>query len=109
MGTIRINGISITWGRNVQVTNGNVFVDGKNVTPEGKSITIEIQGDVANLQVDACDRVTVTGNVKALDVKSGDIHCQDVQGSVTTMAGDVTCGNVQGSVKTMAGDINYRR
>lgn len=107
MGTIRINGLSITWGRNVQVTNGSVFVDGKNVTPEGKSINIEIQGDVALLQVDACDRVTVTG--KALDVKSGDIHCQDVQGSVTAMAGDVTCGNVQGSVKTMAGDINYRR
>ena len=39
---------------------------------------------------------------------SGDVNCQEVNGSVRTVGGDVTCGNVSGDVETMSGDINHK-
>ena len=108
MATIRINGLDICAGHSLQIENGRVFVDGAEVTTEGKSIQIEVQGDVDSLVVDACERVHVTGNVKSVEVKAGDVSCQDVHGSVSTIAGDVRCGAVRGSISTMSGDVHHR-
>jgi DUF4097 and DUF4098 domain-containing protein YvlB len=66
------------------------------------------RGDVDSLVVGACEHVHVTGNVKSVEVKAGDVSCQDVHGSVSTIAGDVSCGTVRGSISTVSGDINHR-
>jgi len=123
--TIIINGVTITASGNISVINNRVFVNGEDVTPDAKQITIQVTGDVSQLTVDACQLVTVNGNVGSLktssgDVKaenitqsvtttSGDVECGDVGGSVSTTSGDVECGAVQGRVSTVSGDIKHRR
>jgi hypothetical protein len=106
---IKINGLSITGGRSVVVSNGRVIVDGKDVTGEdSKNITIEIQGDVAELSVDACNTIQVTGTVGKIKTLSGSVQCGDVAGSVQTMSGSVVCGKIDGDTSTMSGSIVSR-
>ena len=108
MSTFTINGTTYS-GNNIVVTNGKVIINGKDVTPDSKEINISIQGDINELTVDTCTQLTITGNVKELSTKSGDININgDVHGSVQTMSGDVDCGNVAGSISTMSGDIKYK-
>jgi len=111
MNTIRINGVTITAGRNITVNNNRVFVDGKDVTPDAKDIRIEVSGNVERLDVDACNTVTVTGDVESVITQSGDVDVGGaIGGSVQTMSGDVDCGgSIAGSVSTISGDVKHRR
>lgn len=109
MSTIRINNNSYV-GNSITITNGKVIIDGKDVTPESKAITISVEGNIDNLNVDACDKVTVSGNATKVKTMSGDVEIHgDVSGDVKTMSGDVDCGNIGGSVSTMSGDVKHKR
>ena len=108
MSTIIINGNTYS-GNSIVVTNGKVIINGKDVTPDGKELNISVEGSIEELKVDTCNKVSVTGSVKSISTKSGDIEVTgDVDGSVQTMSGDVDCGHVQGSVSTMSGDIKHK-
>lgn len=111
MNTVTINGVTITGGRNISVINGKIKVDGKDYTPaDAKEINIVINGNVDKLEVDACDKVTVTGDVSTLKTMSGDVDITgDVKGDIKTMSGDVDCGNVGGSISTMSGDVKNKK
>jgi len=109
MSTFTINGNTYS-GNSIVVTNGKVFINGKDVTPDSKEINISVEGSVEELKVDACNKVSVTGSVKNISTKSGDVDVTgDVDGDIQTMSGDVDCGHVQGSVSTMSGDIKHKR
>ena len=106
MNRVRINGIDMVGGRSITVANGRITIDGKDVTPEAKQITIQVVGDIHNLEVDSCERITASGSVGALRTTSGDVECGPVTGGVHTVSGDVTCeGSILGSVQTTSGDI----
>jgi len=109
MSTITINGNTYS-GNSIVVTNGKVIINGKDVTPEGKEINITVEGNIDELKVDACNKVSVTGSVKSIITKSGDIEVTgDVDGNIQTMSGDVDCGHVQGSISTMSGDVKHKK
>lgn len=105
---IVINGVVVSGGKNIVVSNGRVVVDGQDVTPDAKDIRIEVHGSVDSLDVDACNAISVTGSAGSIKTQSGDVRCGDVHGSVKTMSGDVHCGAVSGGVETMSGDIVTR-
>lgn len=110
MSRININNRTYS-GNSVVITNGKVIVDGKDVTPEKneREINIIIEGNIDDLNVDACNKLSVNGNVGSVKTLSGDVDVDGyVSGSVSTMSGDVDCGNVNGSVSTMSGDIKHR-
>lgn len=112
MSTVIVNGVVIqTSGRgNVTVRGSRIIVDGKDVTPDSKEINIVVNGNIEKVEVDACDRISVTGDVGNIHAQSGDVDVTgNVTGSVQTMSGDVDCGNISGSVSTMSGDIKHRR
>jgi hypothetical protein len=109
MSTIRINNNSYV-GNSVTITNGKIIVNGKDVTPDSKTITINVEGNIDSLTVDACEKVTITGNANKVKTMSGDVDIKgDVTDSVSTMSGDVDCGNIGGSISTMSGDIKHKR
>jgi hypothetical protein len=109
MSTITINGNTYS-GNSIVVTNGKVVISGKDVTPDSKEINISVVGDIEQLKVDACNKVSVEGSVKSISTQSGDVEVTgDVDGSISTMSGDVDCGHVQGSISTMSGDVKHRR
>lgn len=109
MSTIVINNNSYS-GNNIVIKNGRVIVDGKDVTPEGKEINIVVEGNIEKLSVDACDKLSVNGNVGSIETKSGDVDVTgNVNGNIQTMSGDVDCGDITGSIKTMSGDIKHRK
>lgn len=105
-----INGVSYVGGKNVRIINGKVIIDGKDMTPDAKNITIQIEGDVSNLSVDICDKLSVTGNVNELSTVSGDVEIGgSVGGNIKTTSGDIKCGNIAGDVKTVSGDIKNKK
>lgn len=104
--TIRVNGVSIDGGQSISVTDGKIVVDGRAVDlGASKSIIINISGDVADLNVDRCDAISITGAVGRIKSAHGDVRCGDVAGNVKTRSGDVFCGKVAGNVTTDDGDI----
>lgn len=109
MNNISINGTKYQ-GNNIVVSNGKVIIDGKDFTPDTKQINISVEGNIEELNVDTCDKVTVTGNVKHIFTTSGDV---DVNGNVAmgiqTVSGDVDCGDVSGSISTVSGSVKHRR
>jgi len=107
MAQIIINNGKVVSGRNISITNGKITVDGKriDVDENDKVINISVQGDVESINVDACEKVEITGNAKTVKTTSGDVLCQDVQGNVTTTSGDIDCNDVAGSVNTVSGDV----
>lgn len=113
MNTIVINGVVIQGsGRNNNVTirGTRVIIDGKDVTPDAKEINIVVNGSIEKIEADACDKISVTGDVGNIRTQSGDVDVSgNVSGSVQTMSGDVDCGNIAGSVSTMSGDVKHRR
>ncbi len=128
MGTVKINQSIIGSGNSVIIKNGKIIVDGKDVTPDSKEISITIEGDIKELSVDSCQKISVNGNVDRLSSVSGDVEVGgnvinggiqstsgdvDVSGNVTgdikTVSGDVDCGDVSGSIKTVSGDIKTRK
>lgn len=109
MNQITINGKNYS-GNNISITNGKVIINGTDVTPDSKTIEIKVNGNIEKLDVDACDKITITGNVSNVKTMSADVDISgDVTGSVQTMSGDVHCSNVGGSISTMSGDIKYRK
>lgn len=55
------------------------------------AVTLGVQGDVGELHVTSCDRVTIGGNVK---------------GDVRLTSGDIRCGSIHGKVKVTSGDVH---
>lgn len=109
MGSITINGNSYV-GNSIVVSNGKVIIDSKDMTVDGKQINITINGNINDLKVDSCEKISVKGNVGSIKTTSGDVDIVgDVSGSVQTMSGDVDCSNIEGSVSTMSGDIKFRK
>ena len=108
MNKININGVVISGGRNITITNGRVVIDGKDMTPDTKDIRIEVQGNVGAISADVCTSLSVVGDVTGdVSTQSGDVQCGNIGGDVKTMSGDVKCGEVAGNVKTMSGDIRH--
>lgn len=106
--TIIINGMTITAdARSISVRDGKVHIDGRDVTPDAKEVSISIVGNVERLDVDACSKVSVTGDVGSVKTMSGDVEVGgNVTGNVGTMSGSVRCdGSIGGNVSSMSGDI----
>ena len=104
-----INGVVYN-GNNLSIRGNKVIIDGKDVTPDSKSIQINVDSNIHTLEVDNCEKITVTGNVGNVKTLSGDVDITgDVSGSIQTMSGDVDCGSIGGSVSTMSGDIKHRK
>jgi len=102
---ITINGVSYA-NDNASVVGNKIIIDGKDVTPDAKNITIHVDGNIDNLSVDCCNKLTVNGNVGELKTLSGDVDVTgDISGNVETVSGDVEASVIHGSVKTMSGDI----
>ena len=107
MANIKINNNSYI-GNSVTIVNGVITVDGKNYTPNDKVITITVEGNINSLSADACNTITVNGEVDTIKTMSGDVHCANVTGNIKTMSGDVHCLDIEGDVTTMSGDIKKR-
>ncbi len=114
--TITIGG-SVIANRNIGtmvINGGKITVDGKPLSeldsvPDEKVINITIQGDVERLEIDYCDKLTVTGNAKRVKSTQGDIEIKgNVEGDVHANMGAITCGNVEGDCYANMGNI-YRR
>lgn len=106
MSTIIVNGNSYS-GKSVLIVNGKVIVNGEEITTEGKEINISIEGNIDELKVDACDKISIVGSAKTVSTKSGNIKVNgNVDGNIQTMSGNVNCGVVNGSITTMSGNIN---
>lgn len=106
MGNIVINGHNVV-GRNIVVRNNVVTVDGKTINiEESKVINITVNGDLEKLDVDACDTVSISGNVTGdVGTVSGDIKCGDIGGSAKTVSGDIKAKTINGKCSTVSGDI----
>ena len=105
---ININGKTI-FGKSISINNNKIIIDGEDVTPDSKEISIKVEGNIEKLSVDACNQVTVTGDVGKINTMSGDVDVTgNVTGNIETMSGDVHCGNVGGKIKTMTGDIRTK-
>lgn len=105
---ININGKTF-FGKSISINNNKIIIDGKDVTPDSKEISIKVEGNIEKLSVDACNQVTVTGDVGKINTMSGDVDVTgNVTGNIETMSGDVHCGNVGGKIKTMTGDIRTK-
>lgn len=109
MGNIKINGVSYV-GDSLVVKNNKIFIDGKEQEIDSKTINISVTGNIDNMLVDSCQKISIKGDVNTLKTMSGDVEIEGIiNGSVSTMSGDVDCGNVLGSVSTLSGDIKYRK
>lgn len=115
MGTIVINGKKLHYEGSLTVINGKYFVNGKEVTDwnelakDQKQVNIEIHGDVEKIDVECCDQITITGNVKKVKTTSGDVEIHgDVDGDVESVSGSIECGNVGGDARTISGNIRRR-
>lgn len=102
---ISINGKSF-FGSNISISGNKIIIDGKNVTPNEKVINIVVNGNIDNLEVDACDKLEIHGDVNKLRNGSGDVECGDIKGDVTSGSGNIICkGNVAGKLQTGSGDV----
>lgn len=97
------------YGGNVSIINGKVIVDGNDVTNQMKTLTIVIEGNIESLRVDACNTVTVNGNVSKIDMTSGNIKCNTVDGNINTNSGDIVCGDISGNVDSTSGDVTANK
>jgi hypothetical protein len=126
-------------GKNITIKNNKIIVDGKDITASvmmtsggvGQSkYVINITGDVENITVDQCEKITIGGNAIKTSTKNGDISVKgnvvahmnatdvvtthngnitiggDVTGNVATKMGNVKCGNVSGNATTKMGNIS---
>ena len=106
-------GTTIISGGTVTIDGGKITVDGKPLSEldveDEKVINITIQGDIERLEVDYCQKIEVTGNVKRIKANNGDVSIGgDVQGDVHANMGTITCGNVEGDCHANMGNI-YKR
>jgi autotransporter translocation and assembly factor TamB len=109
MNIVNINGRTIVSNGSISVVNGKIMIDGKDQTPDSKNIDIKIEGNVDELKVDYCNRLTVEGVTNNVTTSSGDVNVNhNVGGSINTSSGDVECGDVKGNVRTSSGDVKAR-
>ena len=112
MSKIIINGKVISSSSNSVIitnNNGKVFFNGSEITTDSKDINIIIEGNVEDVSVDCCSKLTISGNAKTVHTQSGDVDISgNVEGGVQTMSGSVDCGNIGGSVSTMSGSIKHK-
>lgn len=109
MNKITINANTYS-GNSVVITSGKVAINGKNVTLDSKEINISVVGNIEQLKVDACNKVSIEGNVKSISTQNGDVNVTgDVNGNISTMSGDIDCEHVQGSISSMSGDVKHKR
>lgn len=86
------------------------FIDGQDITPDSKEINIVVTGNIEKLEVDACNKASIVGDVWNIFTQSGNVSISgNVNGSIQTMSGDIDCGNIGCSISTMSGDIKHRR
>jgi hypothetical protein len=94
MSTIKVNDVKHI-GRQVNMVGGRVIVDGKDVTPEDiRQITIIVEGDIEQLHVDACDKISITGNVGNVAISAGNIECGNILGNARVYSGGITCDSI---------------
>ena len=113
--TIVVNG-DVIRGQKINsmvISGGRITIDGKSLSEldveDEKEINITIQGNLERLEVDYCDKLTVTGNAKRVKATQGDIEIHgNVEGDVHANMGAITCGNVEGDCHANMGNI-YRR
>jgi DUF4097 and DUF4098 domain-containing protein YvlB len=108
MSNIIVNGVRYS-GNSVTINNGKIIIDETTIPEDEKTVYISIEGNVTNLKVDACEIITVTGDVEHLETISGDVNCKAITGNVTTLSGDVKCSAVNGNVTSMSGDVKVTR
>lgn len=107
MATIRVNSTVVN-GSTLVITNGKIIVDGKSVEMDDKNITINVVGNLDSLEVDVCDKLSITGDVGSVKTISGDVSCGNVHNSVNTVSGDVRAVTIHGSTNTVSGDIKTK-
>jgi cytoskeletal protein CcmA (bactofilin family) len=110
MSSILING-RVFAGKNLRIVNGKIFVDGNEAACNEKVITIVVEGSAESVKVDACEKVTVNGDVKGnVSSMSGDIEVKgSVSGNASSMSGDVVAGRALGSISSMSGSAKRLR
>lgn len=105
-------------GESMTIINGKTYVNGKEVDlaklankqEDSDIYHIHIEGDVDKLEIDHCETISITGNVRKIHTSYGSIKIEgDVDGDVHTNMGDIECGNVDGDVHTNMGSIRYRK
>jgi len=104
-----INGATFN-GSTLNISGGRVIVNGKDVTPtDTKEINITINGNVDELEVDACSKISITGDVGNIKTVIGNVDVKGtVNGSIHTVNGNVNCGPISGNVSTTNGNIQHR-
>lgn len=94
---------------NVDVTiGGNTSIVGRDVVikqSSGGGTVVMVDGVPFHAN-DVHISIVVHGDVESIWLGSGDIHCENVTGSITTVSGDVNCEDVGGSVNTTSGDVD---
>ena len=98
-------------GKNITVNNNNIFVDGIDVTPNTKEINISVEGNIEQLEISACNKCLINGDVGIIKTQSGSVEVNgNIKGSISTMSGSVDCeGSIEGSVSTMSGNIKSKK
>lgn len=96
-------------GKNITITNGEIKIDGRSIDINN-AISIIVEGNIDKLQVDACNKVEVNGQVNSLNTMSGDVEVTgDIEHYIKTQSGDITInGGVIGDVSSMSGDIEVK-
>lgn len=93
-------------GRNIQINNGEVFVDGKKICGVPSNNTrVVIYGDVGS--VECTGSVEVSGNCGEIDCGGSCNVNGNVSGNVDA-GGSVTCGNVSGDIDA-GGSVRCKR
>jgi len=101
-------------GRNLQVTNGKVFVDGKSVEELESGIkysplTIKIEGNVeGDINIPMAEKIEITGDLRgSVKTQSGNVHAGgSILQDAKTMSGNVVAGGaIHGRASTMSGNV----
>ena len=109
MNEITINGKTIISNGSIVISNGKILVGGVDCSTEEKVINIHVEGNIEKLEVDVCEKISVTGSCHTVLTHNGDVNCHDVTHYVTTHNGNVDCQNVGGAVTTHNGNIKHKK
>jgi len=103
---ITINGKTYT-GNNIQVINNKVIIDGVDISNDidAKEINITVQGNLGVLEVDHAKLVEIHGDINILNNGSGDVKCQNINGSVKSGSGNISSSSIGGNVQTGSGNV----
>lgn len=105
-------------GETMSIIDGKTYVNGKVVNldeiaekqSDSNIYHIFVEGDIYKLEIDHCEKISVTGNVRKVHTLYGSIDIKgNVDGNVHTNFGDIECGNVDGVVHTNMGSIRYKK